>query len=78
MHQQTAAAVRQQPPRAPGLSGRGGAGNWRTDSAARDAKQAEEERGKSAEMERKAREVVDQGLKMPDRVHHAVDKTKAC
>ena len=75
--QKTAAAVKQHPARATGLSGRGGAGNWKTDAAAREARRAEEERGRGEELERQAREAVDQGLKMPDKVHHAVEKTKA-
>ena len=72
---QITAAVKSQPPRVPGLSGRGGAGNWKTDAAALEAQRSAEERGKGEELERKVREVVDQGLRLPDQVHHALEKT---
>jgi len=72
---QTTAAVKQQPPRGPGLSGRGGAGNWKTDAAALEAKRDAEERGKGEELERKVKEVVDQGLRLPDKVHQKLEKT---
>ncbi|KFH48939.1 hypothetical protein ACRE_001260 [Hapsidospora chrysogenum ATCC 11550] len=72
---QITAAVKPQPPRVPALSGRGGAGNWKTDAAALEAKRSAEERGKGEELERKVREVVEQGLRLPDKVHHALEKT---
>lgn len=57
-----------------GLSGRGGAGNWKASSA---VPADEEKAGLGEELERKVLEAVDQGLKMPEKAHHAVEKKKA-
>ncbi|UNI14098.1 hypothetical protein JDV02_000769 [Purpureocillium takamizusanense] len=59
-----------------GMGGRGGAGNWNTESGQEDREREEEEGegGKVQELERKVKEAVDKGLRMPDKVHHGRDK----
>lgn len=58
-----------------GMGGRGGAGNWAStaegEGAAGDADGAGT---KAEELERKAKEAVDKGLRMPEKVHHGRDK----
>ncbi|GJN77292.1 hypothetical protein PLIIFM63780_000782 [Purpureocillium lilacinum] len=60
-----------------GMGGRGGAGNWNLEQTA-SADGGEEEEGgegsKVQELERKVKEAVDKGLRMPDKVHHGRDK----
>ncbi len=52
------------------LGGRGGAGNWLEKSPARDKHNlADEEKD---ELERKVRETVDEGLKVPEKTHNRV------
>lgn len=58
-----------------GLSGRGGAGNWNA-AAPAGAAQDEEKKGLGEELERKVLEAVDQGLKIPEKAHHAFEKKK--
>ncbi|RSL61312.1 hypothetical protein CEP54_006276 [Fusarium duplospermum] len=53
-----------------GLAGRGGAGNWKTEEEEREHHQ----KSKGEELEKKIKEAVEKGLKMPDRVHHSADK----
>lgn len=53
------------------LSGRGGAGNYRATSG-----ESEDKAVVDKELERKVREVVDKGLKMPDKVHQAPEKVQ--
>lgn len=48
-----------------GLGGRGGAGNWHNETQA-----AGDEEGKGEQIERKVKETIDKGLKLPDKVHH--------
>lgn len=60
-----------------GLSGRGGAGNWNaTATAPAGGAQDGEKKGLGEELERKVLEAVDQGLKMPEKAHHAFEKKK--
>ncbi|KAK7418841.1 hypothetical protein QQX98_003703 [Neonectria punicea] len=47
--------------------GRGGAGNWKVDEEEERKKAADEE---SVKLEQKVKDAVDQGLKMPEKVHH--------
>ena len=70
----TVEAMKQAPaqPRAGGYSGRGGAGNWKTQKE----DDASEHDAKGKDIEHKVKEVVEQGLKMPEKVHHALEKTK--
>ncbi|KAF4983223.1 hypothetical protein FZEAL_1326 [Fusarium zealandicum] len=53
-----------------GLAGRGGAGNWKAD----EEQAREDERTRGEEMERKAKEAVEKGLKMPEKVHHGQER----
>jgi len=75
---ETAAAVAKSRKAAPAqggaLGGRGGAGNWKGNQQAPATVEREHKLGE--EMERKVKEVVDQGLKMPEKVHHALEKNK--
>lgn len=58
-----------------GLAGRGGAGNWKTDEEEREQQQDHHHhKSKGEELEKKVKEAVEKGLKMPDRVHHSADK----
>lgn len=50
-----------------GLGGRGGAGNWHEES---EAAHKGEGGAKEEDLERKVKDVVDKGLKLPDKVHH--------
>jgi hypothetical protein len=59
------------------LGGRGGAGNWQDSSAAEEQRRRDdEERRRAEELERLAREEVDRGLRMPEKVHHGVETIK--
>ncbi|KAH6998755.1 hypothetical protein BGZ61DRAFT_26067 [Ilyonectria robusta] len=55
-----------------GQSGRGGAGNWKTDEDEERKKLADEESALGVQLEKQVKEAVDKGLKMPDKVHHHV------
>ncbi|KAF4470927.1 hypothetical protein FALBO_2169 [Fusarium albosuccineum] len=50
------------------LGGRGGAGNWKGEE------REVEDRSKGEELEKKIKEAVDKGLKMPERVHYGHEK----
>lgn len=54
------------------MGGRGGAGNWAGDE--RERRDEEEGKSRAEELERKVKEAVDKGLKMPERVHHGREK----
>ncbi|KAL6859619.1 hypothetical protein J3F83DRAFT_748377 [Trichoderma novae-zelandiae] len=63
-----------QPHRA-GWSGRGGAGNFHADQAAEAERTREDDDGRSrAELDRKIKEAVEGALKLPDKVHHHLNK----
>ncbi|KAM0562141.1 hypothetical protein ACHAPJ_002585 [Fusarium lateritium] len=51
-----------------GLGGRGGAGNYRFEEDDKTREDGERTRGE--ELEKKVRDEVEKGLKMPERVHH--------
>ncbi|KPM37761.1 hypothetical protein AK830_g8794 [Neonectria ditissima] len=51
--------------------GRGGAGNWKIDDEDERKKAADEESALGVKLEQKAKDAVDQGLKMPEKVHHS-------
>ncbi|SPJ81852.1 uncharacterized protein FTOL_09257 [Fusarium torulosum] len=54
-----------------GLGGRGGAGNWKhAVSFEEEERMREEERSREEELQKRVKDSVDQGLKMPERVHH--------
>ncbi|KAF7543986.1 hypothetical protein G7Z17_g10307 [Cylindrodendrum hubeiense] len=55
-----------------GHSGRGGAGNWKTDDEGDRKKAATEESALGVKLEKQVKEAVDKGLKMPAKVHHIV------
>lgn len=75
MAQETAQAVKSHKSTGHGgYSGRGGAGNWKEGKDKGGG--GEEDKGALEEMERKAMEVVDQGLKMPEKVVMAKDRKK--
>lgn len=76
MAQETAKAVKASRPTGNGYAGRGGAGNWKGGGEGKDDAADEGERSRLEEMEKKAREVVDQGLKMPEKVVTAKDRKK--
>ncbi|KAK5990012.1 hypothetical protein PT974_08275 [Cladobotryum mycophilum] len=61
-----------------GLSGRGGAGNFNSSSSkAEQAKRREEEdKSRIAHLETKVKEAVESGLKVPEKVHHGLEKYK--
>lgn len=61
---------KQQHPRG-GLAGRGGAGNWKPED---ESGLDEEKKSWGEELERKAREMVDKGLKMPEKIHQSHHK----
>ncbi|KAG9257285.1 uncharacterized protein F5Z01DRAFT_671723 [Emericellopsis atlantica] len=71
----TMEAVRQEPsaPRAGGYAGRGGAGNWK---AKKEADGEERDAEGNHDIEHKVKEAVEHGLKMPEKVHHALEKTR--
>ena len=74
--QETAQAVKKHKPSSAGAyAGRGGAGNWK-EKGKRSEGEDDGETSRLEEMERKAKEVVDQGLKMPEKVVMAKDKKK--
>lgn len=54
------------------MGGRGGAGNWAGEDLAR--RHDEEQRSTAEELERKIKEEVEKGLKVPDKVHHGREK----
>jgi hypothetical protein len=65
-----------------GLSGRGGAGNWKSAEEQEAEKRRlqdgqDREEGKLEEVERKVMEAVERQLKMPEKVHRASDKTRS-
>jgi hypothetical protein len=52
------------------LGGRGGAGNWLDKPSAKDQeKQTNEEKN---DMEKRVRETVDEGLRIPERTHNRI------
>ncbi|KAM5351325.1 hypothetical protein ACJ41O_004048 [Fusarium nematophilum] len=61
-----------------GLAGRGGAGNWQADEGEEHeaAKRDEDDKAKGQHLEKKVKEAVEKGLKMPEKVHHGQDKKK--
>lgn len=71
---ETAKAVKGSRSTGVGYSGRGGAGNWK--GGAQEKVDDVEERERLEEMERKAREEVDLGLKMPEKAVTARDRKK--
>ncbi|KAH7188393.1 uncharacterized protein B0J16DRAFT_93216 [Fusarium flagelliforme] len=73
MARKTAAAVNANLRKNPGggLGGRGGAGNWKhAISFEEEERMREEERSRGEALERKVKETVDKGLRMPEKVHH--------
>lgn len=56
--------------------GRGGAGNFAATSQQRREEEEQEHSRKTAEIEDKIKHVVEQGLKMPQKAHHAVERHK--
>lgn len=72
---ETAQAVKKHKPSGGAYAGRGGAGNWK-EKGKRSEGEDDGEPSRLEEMERKAKEVVDQGLKMPEKVVMAKDKKK--
>jgi hypothetical protein len=59
-------------PRAAGLSGRGGAGNW--SESATDPRAEQRETQKAAAIEAKVIQDVEAGLAMPPRTYHQHDR----
>ena len=53
-------------------AGRGGAGNWNWEDEETKKAAEEEKKLKGEELEQKAKDVVDQGLKLPEKVHHHI------
>ena len=53
-----------------GLGGRGGAGNWQVDGEEERKRATEEHRLRGEKLEQSIKDVVDKGLKMPEKVHH--------
>ncbi|KHN99596.1 uncharacterized protein MAM_02449 [Metarhizium album ARSEF 1941] len=79
MSRQVAAAVassrRRQPRRA--MGGRGGAGNWTGEEHERRRRRLrgdDDDDDAAEELERKVREAVDKGLKVPEKVHHGRER----
>ncbi|KAF4991937.1 hypothetical protein FGRMN_7491 [Fusarium graminum] len=75
MAKKTAAAVsaslKKNNPVRGGLGGRGGAGNWKhAVSFEEEERMRDEERAREEELQKRVRDSVEQGLKMPERAHH--------
>ncbi|KAK2592911.1 hypothetical protein QQS21_009406 [Conoideocrella luteorostrata] len=56
------------------MGGRGGAGNWAGDEQLQGKGDEEHETTKTEELEKKVMEVVEKGLKMPEKAHHGREK----
>ncbi|KAF4973243.1 hypothetical protein FSARC_398 [Fusarium sarcochroum] len=55
-----------------GLGGRGGSGNYRVEENDKTREDGEKTRGE--ELEKKVKDEVEKGLKMPEKVHHGHDR----
>ncbi|KAL7785519.1 hypothetical protein V8C37DRAFT_393905 [Trichoderma ceciliae] len=63
-------------PHRSGWSGRGGAGNFRSDLAAENERRQEDEKGRAVELDKKIKEAVEGALKLPEKAHRHLTTCK--